>query len=71
MPRWAPLGAIPWLLLKARSTDGPGVFSTITYIQRLQTAGGVAPTESCDRIVAGVERAAPYTAIYAFDAGAR
>lgn len=59
-------GAIPWLLLKAKSNTGRGVFSTITYIQRLETAGGVAPAEGCDRSAAGVERAVPYTATYAF-----
>ena len=70
MPRWAPLGAIPWLLLKARSNDGSGIFSTITYVQRLQTAGGVAPAEGCDRSDPGAERAIPYTAVYAFYYGA-
>jgi hypothetical protein len=58
--------AIPWLLLKARSNDGEGVFSTVTYIQRLQTAGGNMPAEGCDRSSANTERAVPYTAIYAF-----
>ena len=32
--------AIPWLLLKAKSTDGPGTFGKVTYIQRVNTVGG-------------------------------
>ncbi len=63
-------GAIPWLLLKAKSNAGRGIFSTITYIQRLQTVGGVAPVDGCDRSTAGVEHAVPYTAVYAFFYGA-
>ena len=62
--------AIPWLLLKAKSNEGAGVFSSITYIQRLETIGGVAPADGCDRSAAGTERAVPYTAVYAFYYGA-
>ncbi len=62
--------AIPWLLLKATSTDGAGIFSGVTYIQWLETAGGVAPPDGCDRPAAGVERAVPYVATYAFYVGA-
>ncbi len=61
--------AIPWLLLKAKSRDGAGIFSSVTYIQRLETAGGVAPVEGCDQAAAGVERAVPYSATYVFYAG--
>lgn len=63
-------GAIPWLLLKAKSNDGRGIFSNMTYIQRLDTVGGVVPAEGCDQSIAGVERAVPYTAVYAFYYGA-
>ena len=35
--------AIPWLLLRATSTTGTGVFTNVTYVQRLNTTGGVAP----------------------------
>ena len=62
--------AIPWLLLKAKSHGGSGVFSTVTYIQRLATVGGVAPADGCDWSAVGAERAVPYTAIYAFYYGA-
>jgi len=36
--------AIPWLLLGAASTEGTGIFQDVTYIQRLNTVGGKAPT---------------------------
>ena len=36
--------AIPWLLLEKVSTDGAGIFSVVTYIQRVNTKGGLAPT---------------------------
>ena len=59
-------GSIPWLLLGAKEHAGGGVFSTITHIQRLDTAGGVAPTEGCDADHAGEEVRQPYEATYAF-----
>jgi hypothetical protein len=57
--------AIPWLLLQAQSTSGTGVFSTVSYIQRIDTTGGRAPA-SCDAATAGQELRVPYTAVYAF-----
>jgi hypothetical protein len=59
-------GAIPWLLLEATEHAGSGAFSAITYIQRLATAGGVAPAEGCDEAHAGEEAREPYEATYAF-----
>ncbi|MEU1802111.1 DUF3455 domain-containing protein [Streptomyces sp. NPDC019937] len=56
-------GTIPELLLKATATRGTGVFAEVSYVQRLDTRGGVAPTTACtgtDQI--GV----PYSATYAF-----
>jgi len=38
--------AIPWLLLKAASASGPGLFADVTYVQRLNTKGGLAPAGS-------------------------
>jgi len=34
--------AVPWLLLGAVSSDRPGIFRDVTYLQRLSTVGGVA-----------------------------
>jgi hypothetical protein len=58
--------AIPWLLLEAMDHAGSGVFSTITHIQRLDTSGGVAPSEGCDEAHSGAETRQPYEATYAF-----
>ena len=56
--------AIPWLLLRAVSTDDPGIFGSVTYVQRLNTTGGLAPTAPGSTIGARVE--VPYTAEYVF-----
>jgi hypothetical protein len=58
--------AIPWLLIQARSNQGVGLFSSVTYIQRLHTTGGRAPAEGCDQAHAGQELRVPYTATYVF-----
>jgi hypothetical protein len=59
-------GAVPWLLLKAKTTEGPGTFGRVTYIQRVNTMGGAAPAEGCDRAHAGKEAAVDYQADYYF-----
>ena len=53
---------IPWLRLGTTGT-GPGLFGQVTYIQRLETQGGVAPTGGCE---AGASAAVPYSATYNF-----
>ena len=56
--------AIPWLLLQTVSTDGPGIFNNVTYVQRANTAVGVAPSRSGAFLGEVVE--VPYTAEYYF-----
>lgn len=56
--------AIDWLLLQAVSTDGPGIFDGVTYIQRANTVGGKA-TITPGAFV-GAEARIPYTAEYYF-----
>jgi hypothetical protein len=56
--------AIPWLLLRAVSTQGPGVLERTTYIQRVNTVGGLAPAAPPTQ--AGEEARVPYTADYYF-----
>jgi hypothetical protein len=56
--------AIPWLLLKTVSTEGNGIFANTTYIQRVNTAGGLAPTTAGSSV--GAEARVPYTAEYYF-----
>jgi Protein of unknown function (DUF3455) len=69
--RRAPVeGTIPWLRLAAASTaagpDGDRLAGT-TFIQRLETTGGVAPVaETCTAGRLGEVVEVPYTAVYAF-----
>ena len=56
--------AIPWLRLSAKSTEGPGIFANTTYIQRVNTTGGKAP--SADGAFVGQVARVPYTADYFF-----
>lgn len=56
--------AVPWLLLKAVSNDGPGIFNHVSYIQRLRTAGGN-PPQLPGAAIGDVARV-PYTAEYYF-----
>jgi len=56
--------AIPWLLLQAVSTGGHGIFHSVTYIQRVNTTGGVAPAAPGASIGETVQ--IPYTAEYYF-----
>ena len=56
---------IPWLLLRATGNVGAGVFAEVDFVQRLRTAGGVAPTGACDPAVRA-STAVPYTAVYNF-----
>ena len=56
--------AIPWLKLEKVSTDGPGIFNKVTYIQRVNTTGGLAPTAPGTTV--GEEKRVSYTAEYYF-----
>ena len=56
--------AIPWLLLETVSTTGPGIFSSVTYVQRVNTTGGLAPAYS--GLLVGQVVEVPYTAEYYF-----
>jgi Protein of unknown function (DUF3455) len=56
--------AIPWLRLKALTAEGPGIFDDTTYIQRINTTGGTAPSNP-GAFVGQVARE-PYTADYFF-----
>jgi uncharacterized protein DUF3455 len=56
--------AIAWLLLQMVSTEGPGIFDRVTYIQRVNTAGGLPPSGPGPFV--GAEEEVPYTAEYYF-----
>ena len=59
-------GALPWLLLKAKTNEGTGTFAKVTYIQRVDTEGGVAPTAGCDQAHINTEERVDYRANYYF-----
>ena len=59
-------GAIPWLLLAAKSVGPEGSFSKVTSIQRVNTVGGVPPKASCSQASAGTAARTNYTADYYF-----
>lgn len=56
--------AIPWLLLRSVSNNGAGIFNFVTYIQRVNTTGGLAPATAGSTI--GEVTEVPYTAEYYF-----
>jgi hypothetical protein len=62
-------GAIPWLVLHAKSKTGSGVMSNIAYVVRTRTEGGVAPATGCDASHASTEIRVPYSAVYLFFPG--
>lgn len=55
--------AIAQLLLAGHKVRGPGLLADVTFIQRLDTTGGLAPTGAC---VEGTTASVPYTATYTF-----
>ncbi len=59
-------GAVPWLLMTAKSVGPAGTFSDVTSVQRVNTAGGVAPVAECGAGMKGATVRVPYTADYVF-----
>ena len=59
-------GAIPWLLLDIKSSEGSGQFTQAKAVQRIKTVGGLAPTQGCAEAQSGSESRVPYTATYLF-----
>ncbi|SRR6266496_4660743 len=56
--------AIPWLLLGAKSPEGPGIFAITSHIHRVNTVGGKSP--SANGAFVGQVARVPYTADYFF-----
>jgi hypothetical protein len=56
--------AIAWLKLEKVSTDGSGIFDGVTFIQRVNTTGGIAP--AAPGTFVGQVAEIPYTAEYFF-----
>jgi len=59
-------GAIPWIVLHAKSHEGDGVMATVDYVVRTRTEGGVAPSTGCNAGHIDAEVRVPYSAIYLF-----
>jgi Protein of unknown function (DUF3455) len=55
-----------WLLLEVTEHKGDGLLAQASYIQRINTQGGVAPLSACDGNHLGSEKRAPYSADYSF-----
>lgn len=58
--------AIPWLLLSAKSAQGNGVFGKTQSVQRVETVGGIAPSDGCDQAALGKIARVAYRATYNF-----
>jgi SAM-dependent methyltransferase len=70
-PNYVAPGAIPWLLLETAGAEfgptGGGFMTQTTFIQRVNTSGGIAPSTGCtndDQI--GAVALVPYTTDYFF-----
>ena len=59
-------GNIPLQLVKAEPAMGVGAMSGVSYIQRLNTKGGVAPSMACDAMGKGKRQVVAYEADYLF-----
>ncbi len=58
--------SVPWLLLSAAEVSGSGIFSSTTFIQRVNTHGGNAPPIPAGKAQLGTEVDVSYTAEYLF-----
>jgi hypothetical protein len=67
VPSLDPKGdSVDWLKLEAIANEGNGLFSKVTFIQRLYTDGGKAPSGSCDQKQDATEILVEYSAQYLF-----
>jgi Protein of unknown function (DUF3455) len=60
------VGAIPWLLLSAKSTGGAGKLEKVVSLQRINTVGGVAPATGCSADDIGKQARVYYKADYVY-----
>ncbi len=69
-PAFVAAGAIPWLLVQAvgseRGHTGSNILGQATFIHRVNTTGGVAPTTPCGSSNIGARTFVHYTADYIF-----
>ncbi len=58
--------AISWLLVEVVSHKGDGLFSNVSFINRINTHGGLPPASGCNANHLGSEKRVAYTADYVF-----
>ena len=63
-------GNIAFQLVKAAPAEGMGAMKGVSFVQRVNTKGGVAPTAACDKSSVGAEQQVRYQADYVFYAPA-
>jgi hypothetical protein len=61
-----PDSSISWLLVKVIEHKGKGLFAEVSFINRINTQGGLPPLSGCDSNHLGAEKRVPYTADYIF-----
>ena len=61
-----PDSSISWLLVQVTAHKGKGLFSEVSFINRINTHGGLPPLSGCDSNHLGGEKRVPYTADYIF-----
>jgi hypothetical protein len=59
-------GSIPYQLVKANPAVGTGAMTGTSFIQRVSTQGGVAPSQPCSAATAGSKQIVKYQADYIF-----
>jgi Protein of unknown function (DUF3455) len=62
-------GNIALQLVQANPAMGNGAMQGVTYIQRLNTVGGVAPSDACSESSLGMKKQVKYQADYVFYKG--
>ena len=62
-------GNIPWQLVQATPSTGAMTMNGITYVQRINTAAGVAPSEPCNAGTVAAKKQVRYSADYLFYKG--
>jgi hypothetical protein len=69
-PAFVKPDSIPWLLVEVvgrrRGIPFGSIFTDTSYIQRVNTSGGVAPSTGCDSETIGAIALVPYTTDYLF-----
>jgi len=67
-PQYVAPGAIAWLLVQVVGSQqgmaGSSALAQTTFIQRVNTAGGVAPSTGCDQYAYGKIALVPYSTDY-------